>query len=387
MATSKQLYANNAKTTLSSLISGSDTTFAVADGSLFPSPGVGEYFLVTLEYGGVIEIIKVQSRTGNTFNNCIRGQENTVPSGFPSGGRVECRVTKGTLESFARKIDKVDELPGLEFLNSPANSNSNSYICATTDDSGNPIVAFKNPTGGLWRLSTHTLVQTLGVTASGTNTSITSSNIANSIANVLAGKYVVQFTSGANAGLCRAVSASSTNIISWSSPLPTVPATGDQFEIYKSNASNLKELMSSAGQVISDPGKVDVNNGSMVGTTNIQVAKITNMIDIMIQQTANTDTTTLDLSTGSVFKVLIAASTNFVFSNAPAGNNVFSFTLITVNDSTGGRAVSFPAGKMQWAGGYTPPRTTGANAVDVWTFFTFDAGTTWKGSLAISDLK
>lgn len=388
MATSKQLYANNAKTTLYSLIGSSDTTLTVADGSLFPTPGAGQYFLVTLEYGGVIEIISVQSKTGNTFSGCQRAQEGTVANGFPSGARVECRVTSGTLASFARRIDRVDEITSVDSLSAPISSNSNSYICATTDDSGNPILAFKNTNNGnIWRFVNHSLVQVTGSVTSATTTTVTSSNIGNNVSSVTPGKYIIQFVSGANIGLCRSINASSNNIVSWTSPLPSAPSAGDQFEIYQSNASNLKSLIATAGQVVSDPTKANANNATLTGTTVIASAKVTNLIDVMITQTASTSTTSLDLSTGSVFYVTIGATTQFQFNNPPSGTNVFSFTLITVNDGTANRAVSFPAGKMQWAGGYTPPRTTTANAVDVWTFFTFDAGTTWKGSLAIADLR
>jgi hypothetical protein len=103
--------------------------------------------------------------------------------------------------------------------------------------------------------------------------------------------------------------------------------------------------------------------------------------------TANTAATTIDLNNGdgaTVFKVTIAANTTITFTNPPPAPNgeIFNFTLITINDSTGGRAMSF-GNSVQWAGGNLPPRTTTANAKDVWAFYV-DGGI-YAGSLAIDD--
>ena len=98
--------------------------------------------------------------------------------------------------------------------------------------------------------------------------------------------------------------------------------------------------------------------------------------------TASTATTTIDLSTGNTFIVTISSNTTFSFTNPPSGTDMTSFTLITVNDATAGRAISWPA-SVTWAGGVTPTRTTTANKSDVYTFFTRTAGTQYVGSLAI----
>jgi hypothetical protein len=120
-------------------------------------------------------------------------------------------------------------------------------------------------------------------------------------------------------------------------------------------------------------------NGTMRASTTI---------DAKVTLTASTASTALDTQSAGVFKVNIAANTAFSFTNLPAagvlGANVLSFTLITKNDATAGRAVSFPA-NVKWSGGTIPTRTTAANATDVWSFYTEDAGVTWIGSLNIAD--
>jgi hypothetical protein len=103
--------------------------------------------------------------------------------------------------------------------------------------------------------------------------------------------------------------------------------------------------------------------------------------------TANTAATIIDLNNGdgaTVFKVTIAANTTITFTNPPPAPNgeIFNFTLITINDGTGGRAMSF-GNPMQWAGGNLPPRTTTANAKDVWAFYV-DGGV-YGGALSIDD--
>lgn len=98
---------------------------------------------------------------------------------------------------------------------------------------------------------------------------------------------------------------------------------------------------------------------------------------------ANTATTTIDLSQASLFSVTVSTNTTLVFANPPNNTNGTSFTLILKN-SGAGHAVSFPA-SVRWPGGVVPPRTTANGGRDIWTFFTEDGGTVWAGSLSIQN--
>lgn len=60
-------YTNNAKSTLASGINSSVTSATVADGSIFPALGAGEYFYITFDDGSNNEIAKVTARSGNTL--------------------------------------------------------------------------------------------------------------------------------------------------------------------------------------------------------------------------------------------------------------------------------------------------------------------------------
>jgi hypothetical protein len=129
-------------------------------------------------------------------------------------------------------------------------------------------------------------------------------------------------------------------------------------------------------------GALVVSGGVGVGGT-LQAAVIVSRVaqDFVTNVTANSATTTLDLSLGNVFYVTVSANTTFAFSNVPSGTNLTNFSIITYNNA-GGYAVSWPAA-VTWAGGQTPTRTTTSGKSDAYTFFTLNAGTTIIGSLSI----
>ena len=109
--------------------------------------------------------------------------------------------------------------------------------------------------------------------------------------------------------------------------------------------------------------------------------------EISINIVANTPTTQLDLAQAigtSVFIVSIQANTILDFINPPA--NFCSFGLITKNDAVANRALAFPAG-TQWSGGIIPPRTTTANAKDIWWVQRENATSPWIASLSSADVR
>lgn len=383
MSLSKQLYANNASTTIAANIGSTDTSISVANGSSFPSPGTGQYFMATIDYSGVREVIKVLSVSGNTFTSVVRGQEGTTAQTWPLGAVIENRATAGTLGSYARLVDRFDEVASVDLLSIPVNSNSNTYICHSNDDSGNPVIALRN-TDSLWNFTTHNLVLVTGTIATVNSFGLTSTAIGTKIPSVATGQYIMQITSGASIGACREITGAATNTIGWLTSLIVTPSTGDTFQIYQSNSSAVNALIAAGSVVTHDATKANVVNGTMTGNINMNgIMTVLNELDVKSTFTASTSSTTVDLSTANVFKITIAATTTFTFINAPSGtSNVFSFTLILVNDGTAGRAVSFPS-SVKWAGGILPPRSTAAGAVDIWTFFTDDSGVTFFGSLAI----
>jgi hypothetical protein len=95
---------------------------------------------------------------------------------------------------------------------------------------------------------------------------------------------------------------------------------------------------------------------------------------------------TLDISQGSVFTITLAHNiSTFTWSNPATSGDVSAFVLKVTQDGTGSRTIAFPAA-VDFAGGTAPTLSTGANDVDVFVFFTVDAGTTYYGFTAGQDL-
>lgn len=105
--------------------------------------------------------------------------------------------------------------------------------------------------------------------------------------------------------------------------------------------------------------------------------------------TANTSTTALDLSTIAsgydVYLVTVAANTTITFTNPPAG--VFNFTVHLINDATAGRTVAFAASPtVVFEDAQVPPRTTAANATDIYGFYSVSGGAPYIGSLTYKNI-
>lgn len=90
---------------------------------------------------------------------------------------------------------------------------------------------------------------------------------------------------------------------------------------------------------------------------------------------------TIDLANGNVHDVTLTGGTATFTFTAPTDNYACSFTLILQQDGTGGRLVSWPA-SVWWPGSTAPTLSAAASAVDVFTFFTTNAGTAWYGFAA-----
>jgi hypothetical protein len=118
MAHDLQLFTNNAVTLLAAPISASATSLQVMTGygSLFPNPGPGQFFLVTLEdqSGTNREIIRVNGRSGDVFTGLQRAQEGTVARAWNavSGDDtlVDHRVTAETMR-LAMLLPEIPPIP------------------------------------------------------------------------------------------------------------------------------------------------------------------------------------------------------------------------------------------------------------------------------------
>jgi len=94
----------------------------------------------------------------------------------------------------------------------------------------------------------------------------------------------------------------------------------------------------------------------------------------------------LDVTGGNVFTATLTGNATITL-RYPVATGSSSFTLILSNDATAGRTVAWAGGTFKFPGGAASlSRTTTANAIDVWFFFTPDGGTTWYGTIPMKNL-
>lgn len=129
-----QLFANNAESTLAASINASVTTMVLAtgDGSKFPNPTGGDFFLVTvLQKIGATEanweIIKCTARSGDSLT-IERGQDGTTAQVHAFGDVVSLRVTASAMATESRVRSTI--LTGLSVANDAIISATDTFLSA-----------------------------------------------------------------------------------------------------------------------------------------------------------------------------------------------------------------------------------------------------------------
>jgi hypothetical protein len=114
--------------------------------------------------------------------------------------------------------------------------------------------------------------------------------------------------------------------------------------------------------------------------------KFTSYKETVVANTITTSTHTIDLSLSNVFDLTLAnAAITLSFSNPPASGNAYSFTLYCKQDATGSRVITWPA-TVKYPNASTPTMSTGANKIDIFSFFTLDGGTVYAGALSLANI-
>lgn len=122
---------------------------------------------------------------------------------------------------------------------------------------------------------------------------------------------------------------------------------------------------------LSDAGAMNAADGVL------QRPEIKDYAETLTTPSSSSGTLTLNLENGNVFEVTLTENVaTLTLSNPPASGKAGSLTLILKQDATGGRTFAWPAA-VKSAGGTDPTISSAANAVDIYTLLTTDAGTTW----------
>ena len=144
----------------------------------------------------------------------------------------------------------------------------------------------------------------------------------------------------------------------------------------------------SAAEVLSDIAALPLAGGTMTGTLACDDELITKpeLKDYSETKTALSAaaSVTCDIHDGNVFTLTPDQNTTFVFSNPSDTGKSCAFTLIWTQDGSD-RTITWPT-TVDWAGGSAPAVTSGSAKIDIYTFFTLDAGTIWYGFQAGADM-
>jgi len=138
---------------------------------------------------------------------------------------------------------------------------------------------------------------------------------------------------------------------------------------------------------------VSINTTGIISATtfvgNLHNTVITNYAEtaVNVGTLSTTVTNNIGLSTGNVFYGNLPATAGIVTFSFTTGHttDASSFTLYLTNAASGTPTLGWPAA-VTFPGGTAPDRTTAANKTDIWTFSTFNNGTTWYGDIAMYNL-
>lgn len=154
-----------------------------------------------------------------------------------------------------------------------------------------------------------------------------------------------------------------------------------------------------AGQILTSAGTgtptwTTLNSILIVDTTYIvTVPSGPSFANITVDfQSVSSDTIIINLPAGTT-----SATINFInLSNKASSGTLFAFSVILshITALTSSTSVTWYFGTHgisgflpKWTGNIIPPTTITANAIDIWSFFTYDAGTTLIGSLSMADVR
>jgi len=167
-----------------------------------------------------------------------------------------------------------------------------------------------------------------------------------------------------------------------------VTATATELNLIDGYTGTTAELntLDVTTQGTAEASKVVTSDGSLVTNFADGVVQRPEFKDYAETKTALSAaaSVTCDISTGNVFTLTPDQNTTFVFSNPSDTGSSCAFTLIWTQDGSD-RTIVWPT-TVDWAGGSVPDVTSGSAKIDIYTFFTLDAGAIWYGFQAGADM-
>lgn len=127
----------------------------------------------------------------------------------------------------------------------------------------------------------------------------------------------------------------------------------------------------------------DADNVGITGGT-IATTRLQSYSETVTTTAVSTGTHDLNLTVSNIFDITLNASCAFTFTNPPSAGISQSATIIVRQDAVGNRTATFTNAKF--SDGLAPTLSTGANEIDVLTFFTINGGSFWFGTFAMADV-
>jgi hypothetical protein len=235
-----------------------------------------------------------------------------------------------------------------------------------------------------------------GITLTGTVTSTGSLTLGGTLSVDLASATVTGTLPVANGGTGVTSSTGSVAVVLSTSPTLVTPILG------AASATSIANALGAVGTP-SYTFTGDLNTGMWsptadtlaFSTNGAEVARLTaagyleaTYSDKVVALGNSGTATTINLDQGNVFTATLTGNCTFTLAGSNANSSRgSSFTLILTNDATAGRTVAWAGGTFRFPGGAgTLSRTTTANAVDIWVFFTPNNGTTYYGNIAMKNM-
>jgi hypothetical protein len=132
-----------------------------------------------------------------------------------------------------------------------------------------------------------------------------------------------------------------------------------------------------------DSSSVTISGGSVTATidnSTLEAYKET----ITTVGTVSASTYNIDTSLSNIFDITLGNNVTFTFTNPPSSGYSRPVVVVLRQDGSGNRTATFTG--ALYTEGQLPTLSTGANDIDVLTFFTVNAGTSWFGTFAMANV-
>ncbi len=371
-----QLYANNAATTLAAPCSAVATEMTLTDGSNFPNPSGGDWFLLTLyQLSGAqeinFEIVKVTARVANVIT-VVRAFEDATrfpARSYTTGDFAELRRTAGSLGLASQTA------------NVPAgNIVATDVQAAITElDNEKIAVATKDASGGVvglttWKINFRNAANTFTSWFVNAATAARTYTFPDKDGTVAMLSDITGTNSGTNTG---DETVTTVGALINGATAKATPVDADFVGLMDSAASNVLKKLSWANVKATLKTYFDTLYSTATGVETLTNKTLTTPVVNGYTEGANVANTgtayTINITEDTVQILTLTGNCTYTFPAAAVGK---SFLLVQKQDATGSRTATWPAA-VKWPSSTAPTLTSTANKADVFAF-TSD-GTNWYG--------